>query len=318
MKEITTVGFFTYNCSMGSNIEDGNNSLITDHRRQWRECRYVYPVISRRARGLSIGVNLNIDMHCNFNCIYCQIDRKKRRVVFDVIIHALQEELRLALSAAVSGRLWTEERFATTPAGLRRVNDIAFSGDGEPTLIPLLPEAVSAAAEILDEMGLTKEGVGIVIISNATNLGREGMDDIVETLRTHNGRIWAKLDAGTEVFFQKVNRPSGEITLQRIVDDIARVSKSLPIVLQTLMFRFRGRKPHKKQIGAWIGRLEEILEKGGQIDLVQLHTVARPPAESTVSPLPDAQLEEIAAEVRQRLPDLRVDTFYSPSTFTSE
>ena len=46
-----------------------------DHRRDLGENRYVYAVVSRRARGLSIGVNLNPDKVCNFDCPYCQVDR---------------------------------------------------------------------------------------------------------------------------------------------------------------------------------------------------------------------------------------------------
>jgi len=193
-------GFFTYNYLMNIESDNGEYSLVTDHRRQWRDCCFVYPVISRRAKGLSIGVNLNIDKNCNFNCVYCQIDRSVHRSIFDVNIHTLGEELRLALSAAVSGRLWTEERFASTPPELQRINDIAFSGDGEPSLIACLPEAVATAGVVLDEMSLTEKGVGIVIISNSTNLRTDKMIQVVETLRSHNGRIWAKLDAGTEGF----------------------------------------------------------------------------------------------------------------------
>src|SRR5947208_956480 len=49
--------------------------LFMQHSRSWRENRYVYPVISRRSKGLSIGVNLNPDKVCNFDCVYCCVDR---------------------------------------------------------------------------------------------------------------------------------------------------------------------------------------------------------------------------------------------------
>ena len=41
-----------------------------DHRRELDANRYVYAVVSRRARGLSIGVNINPDKACNFACPY--------------------------------------------------------------------------------------------------------------------------------------------------------------------------------------------------------------------------------------------------------
>src|SRR5262245_55055283 len=40
--------------------------------------RFVYTVISSRARGLSVGVNMNPDKHCNFDCVYCEVNRAER------------------------------------------------------------------------------------------------------------------------------------------------------------------------------------------------------------------------------------------------
>ena len=49
--------------------------LHTQHERRFEANRFVYPVLSRRSKGLSLGVNLNPDKVCNFDCIYCQVDR---------------------------------------------------------------------------------------------------------------------------------------------------------------------------------------------------------------------------------------------------
>ena len=51
------------------------HSVLSDHARQFDELRFVYPVVSRRSKGLSLGVNLNPDKVCNFHCPYCQVDR---------------------------------------------------------------------------------------------------------------------------------------------------------------------------------------------------------------------------------------------------
>ena len=48
----------------------------TDHPRLFQGNKFVYPVLSRRSRGISVGVNLNPDKVCNFDCIYCQVDRR--------------------------------------------------------------------------------------------------------------------------------------------------------------------------------------------------------------------------------------------------
>src|SRR6202171_38305 len=109
------------------------NLVVRDHRRTFQDNRYVYAVVSRRSKGVSIGINLNPDKICNFDCIYCQVDRKTPPVVRDVNMSRLRDELVDMIDLVVSGELFEMERFHDTPPALRRLNDIAFSGDGEPT-----------------------------------------------------------------------------------------------------------------------------------------------------------------------------------------
>jgi len=287
---------------------DGNARRVhTDHRRQWRDCLYVYPVISRRAGGLSVGVNLNPDKRCTFACVYCQIDRTVPREAYPIDLPVLRNELRQALQAVASSELWAEPRFAAVPRALRRLNDIAFSGDGEPTCLPNFDEAVRAAADAKRLAG--RDDVKIVVITNATRLRSPQVARALPILDTCNGEIWAKLDAGSEERFRRVNRPAEGLTLAQIVADIAFVAAGRPVVIQTLLFRAAGEPPAASEIDAYIARLREILDAGGRISLVQLHTVARPPAERDVSALSSEELEAIAALVRAALPALAVQTF---------
>ena len=281
--------------------------VLRDHRRQWRHCLYVYPVISRRARGLSIGVNLNPDKRCTFSCVYCQINRRVHRGLTGVDLDILRDELHLAMEEAVSGRLFHEPRFNTTPQGLRRLNDIAFSGDGEPTCLENFDEAVRAAAEVQD--GFQRDDVKLVVITNATHLRSPQMQRALGVLDAHHGEIWAKLDAGTEAFFRRVNRPRDGLTLEHVTADITAVARERPVVIQTLLFRQDGAPPPAAEIEAYIARLRGMRDAGGQLRLVQLHTVARPPAEASVAALPDADLEAIAEHVRAELPDVSVETY---------
>src|SRR6266487_2811297 len=118
-----------------------------DHRRTFRENLYVYAVVSRRSKGVSIGINLNPDKVCNFDCVYCQVDRKTPPLVRDVDVPRLLAELEDMLDLVQDGGLFELERFRQTPPTLRRLNDIAFSGDGEPTTCPEFAEIVQAVAD---------------------------------------------------------------------------------------------------------------------------------------------------------------------------
>jgi wyosine [tRNA(Phe)-imidazoG37] synthetase (radical SAM superfamily) len=289
-----------------------DKSVLRDHRRQWRDYLYVYPVISRRARGLSIGVNLNPDKRCNFACPYCQIDRRKRRSLKYVDLIKMGQELATALDEAMSGRLWHERPFDTVKPALRRINDIAFSGDGEPTCVPNFDKAVEIAAAA--KKAALCNDVKLVVITNATALDQPQVQNALPILDVNNGEIWAKLDAGSEDYFQSVNRPCPGLTLDKIVLDIASIARARPVVIQTLFFRMRDQGPSAQEIAAYCGRLRSITGSGGRIKLVQLHTIARKPAQSWVTALPDRELDAIANTVRKLIPDAPVETYYGGAT----
>src|SRR5262249_2340725 len=125
--------------------------LHTDHARLFERNRFVYPVLSRRSGGISIGVNLNPDKICNFDCIYCQVDRRSHSETRFVETDALITELRSTLELVLSGRIFETLKFHDVPPRLRRLNDIAFSGDGEPTTYKNFDEIIVACAEIKRE-----------------------------------------------------------------------------------------------------------------------------------------------------------------------
>src|ERR1044071_5590833 len=121
-------------------------TLHTHHPRRFEENRFVYPVVSRRSAGISVGMNLNPDKICNFDCIYCQVDRTRQSETTFVETPALLEELNHLLEVTASGGLFESEKFRDTPPAWRRLNDIAFSGDGEPTTFRNFDQVVADCA----------------------------------------------------------------------------------------------------------------------------------------------------------------------------
>src|SRR5215467_13642404 len=89
--------------------------MFAEHSRTWRENLYVYPVISRRSKGLSIGVNLNPDKACNFDCIYCQVDRTTPGPVRIVEISAVAAELNGLLDSVADQSLFLDSPFDALP-----------------------------------------------------------------------------------------------------------------------------------------------------------------------------------------------------------
>ena len=65
----------------------------TEHSRDRAGYKYIYPVISRRSGGLSVGINLNTNNACNWRCIYCQVPNLTRGSAPPVNLKKLQREL---------------------------------------------------------------------------------------------------------------------------------------------------------------------------------------------------------------------------------
>jgi wyosine [tRNA(Phe)-imidazoG37] synthetase (radical SAM superfamily) len=264
------------------------------HSRHWHENKFVYPVVSRRSKGISIGVNLNPDKVCNFDCIYCQVDRRSESETPFVELPRLLGEIDEMLARGASGALFDEPEFRDLPPDRRRLNDIAFSGDGEPTTYRNFDEIIAAVADLKQRRGLDQ--VKLVLITNASMFHRPVVQKGLALLDQHQGEIWAKLDAGTAAYFQLVDRT--RIPFQQILDNLLSAAKIRPLVIQSLFMRIHGVPPSPAEIEAYCGRLAEILRAGGAIQYVQVYTVARTPAESFVTPLEPGELESIASAVR--------------------
>jgi len=206
------------------------------------------------------------------------------------------EELGEVIKLLQSGELYQEEAFAGVPGHLRRLNDIALSGDGEPTAAKEFTDVCRVCARLKEGAGL--KAVKLVLITNASLLHKTMVQEGLAVLDGHEGEIWAKLDAGNEAYFRFINQT--EIQYSLILDNITVTAKKRPVVIQSLFVRVDGKRVGEKEIADYADRLGEILERGGKISLVQLHTVAREPRDMRVSALSNKELEDIADEIRDR------------------
>ena len=278
---------------------------FAEHARDWGQNLYVYPVISRRSRGLSVGVNLNPDAACNFDCVYCQVDRSQPPRVRTVDLTVLGVELAAMLDWATDGSLFEHPQFRGLSGELKVLRDIAFSGDGEPTTCPVFAEAVSLAAELKRERGLT--GVCLVLITDACYLSRPEVEAGLTVMDANQGEIWAKLDAGTEEYFRAVNRPN--YSLAHVLANIIHAARIRPVVIQSLWMRLHGQPPPVEEVTAFLDRLRSILREGGRIARVQVYTIARRTTEPYATMLSDEEVNDIAARVASALP-VEVAAYY--------
>ena len=255
--------------------------------------RFVYVAISQRARGLSIGVNLNPDKRCNFDCVYCEVDRdtpgRGRKVDLEVMAAELERWLRLQHE----GKLGELEWFRNLPPELLELKEVALSGYGEPTLCPNFDGVVREVLYLRSTRKLPF--FKTVLITNGTGLDlprvTAGLDLLCE-----QDEIWVKLDAGTQEYYQQVNRPT--LPFWRILANILAVSKKRPVIIQSLFPLVNGQEPPWAEIEEYTQRLKELKAAGAQISMVQVYSAHRPPHRPNCEHLALKSLSRIAAHVR--------------------
>ncbi len=298
-------------------------NLFQSHSRSFEHNRHVYPVVSRRARGMSIGVDL-CPGRCTFRCVYCsefgaltsppaELPTDAERVSQcagrgtdkGIDLELLRHELTAMLAAILGGEIFLHPPFDETPDAYRRLNDIALSGSGEPTLSP----AFEAACALIGELGQAVRGQApgqwphpkLVLITNATALCLPSVWrglDALSASGAMEAEIWAKLDAGTTTHYAAMNR--ARVPFDRVLQNLLAAGQRHRIVIQSLFGELDGRPPSTDEIDAWLERLEALRQGGADIAGVQVYTVARKTAEPTIRALPDEALMAIAERVRTR------------------
>lgn len=299
-------------------MAEGTHRLtFEDHRRSLEAFGIVYPVLSRRSRGVSIGVNLNLDKACNFDCIYCQVDRTGDRTgdmtavdTGAVSLERLRQELSALLGWVKDGTLFVSPPFDSVPPNLRRVNDICFAGDGEPTSAPEFLDAVQVAASLRASFGL--DALKLVLITNATLLQRPAVEAALAVMDGANGEIWAKLDAGTEAWYRRIS--GSHVPFSRILENLRACGRKRPLVLQTLFLDVEAGGMPEEEVEAYIQRVKWLLEEGAMLRSIQLYTVARRTPQPGVYALSNPALDALVAQLRLALP-LPVEPFYGSASY---
>lgn len=268
--------------------------------------RHVYAVLSSRARGLSVGVNINPDQFCNFDCTYCEVDRRhsaRPSSPTGVNAHAVATELSNALTQIRAGALLQHTFFSALPPEMLRLVHVAISGDGEPTLCPNFGEVIEGIVH-LRAAGLAPY-FKMVLVTNGTVLDQPGVRAGLR-LFTRSDEIWIKLDAGTQAAMDVVNRPS--VALERVLRNLLEVGRQRPVVVQSMFVEIDGQIPERTELCEYARRLGELKEKGAQIAMVQVYSATRPHHSRRCRHLSLRVLSEIATLVHQ-LTGLRVEVF---------
>jgi wyosine [tRNA(Phe)-imidazoG37] synthetase (radical SAM superfamily) len=265
------------------------------HDRDAAGLTYVYPVLSRRAGGVSVGINLNTNNACNWRCIYCQVPDLGRGGPPPVDLALLESELRGMLDQILTGDFMAR----MVPEGMRRLNDIALSGNGEPTSAAEFAETVDLVGRVVAEFGLTGR-IRVVLISNGSLMTRPSVQAGLHRLAEIGGEVWFKLDRATSEGVRAVNQT--ETTPERVLRNLRLCAEACPTWLQTCMFALDGAPPPGPELAAYLDLLRRAIAEGIALRGVLLYGLARPSAQpeaARLSRLPDEWLLALAARIGQ-------------------
>jgi wyosine [tRNA(Phe)-imidazoG37] synthetase (radical SAM superfamily) len=257
-----------------------------DHDRDAAGLKYVYPVVSRRAGGVSLGVNLNVNNACNWRCVYCQVPELVRGGPPPVDMARLEAELRRMLDAIVLGDFMVRE----VPEEMRRLNDIALSGNGEPTSAEDFPEVVGLVGALIREYGLAGR-VKPILISNGS---------LVRRARIHGSEVWFKLDRVGEAPTRRVNGVASHP--DRVLRALATTVAHCPTWIQTCVFALDGAPPAEPELTEYLNFLARALNEGITPRGVLLYGLARAstqPEAPRLARLPRGWVEALAARIER-------------------
>jgi wyosine [tRNA(Phe)-imidazoG37] synthetase (radical SAM superfamily) len=276
---------------------DSHKLDVTDHSRDSAGLHYVYPVVSRRAGGVSIGINLNTNNACNWRCLYCQVPDLVRGTAPPVDLPLLEKELSGFLHELQHG-----DFMQRVPPEARRINDIAISGNGEPTSAQEFVEVIEIIARY------KPADLKLVLISNGSLMQRDNVQQGLRRMAQINGEVWFKLDRASEAGMALVN--DTKMTLEKVQQNLATASACCPNTwLQTCWFALDGVAPSAQDEDDYVDFLKGMLRGGIKPQGVLLYGLARPSLQEEaprLSALTNGQMESFAARIRMLGVDVRL------------
>ena len=259
--------------------------------------RLVYPVVSRRSGGLSLGVNLNPDKKCTFNCVYCQVDRRKKIIDLKVDITQIVSELKYWL-----------EVFANNEGKYKGFSlmDISIAGDGEPTTAKELPHILLKLIEIKKEYRLNE--CKIILFTNASRLNRRDLTPVLEDLMANCGEIWCKFDFWDEQSFKIINR--SKVSANKLLENIKAVGRKYPLTLQSCFFSWQSEVYNNSKYQQYVELVNQLIHDGVNIRLIQAYTLARQPADARAVAWSDTEMNQLTRFLGQRI-SVPIEAFYA-------
>ncbi len=248
-------------------MSDDMQLSTTNHDRDAVGMLYVYPVVSRRAGGVSVGINLNPNNACNWHCAYCQVPNLIRGVAPEIDLIVLRDELHCLLADIVDGDFMLQH----VPEACRKLCDVAISGNGEPTSCAQFDAVVQTIVHVMQSFDLH---VPLRLITNGSYVHKNHVRQGLALMAEHHGEVWVKVDSVTDAGIERIN--GVKLNATRLRQQVETVAAVCPTWIQTCMLSWQGELPAESEVLAYLDFLHALLADAVSIHGVLLYGLARP------------------------------------------
>lgn len=238
---------------------------VENHNRDVVGLTYIYPVVSRRAGGVSLGINLNPNNKCNWQCIYCQVPDLQRGVAPVIDLKLLEDELDGFLHELLFGSYMQEH----VPEVCRTLCDLAISGNGEPTTCPNFDQVVDLIVRLMEKYELT---IPLRLITNGSSVHKQHVLSALHLMEKKHGEVWFKVDAIGESMTKRMNGVSLSADWQ--MKQLQLTAEACPTWLQTCVLKQQ--EENETFADEYLSWLKSVLHRGIKIKGVLLYGLARP------------------------------------------
>ena len=191
------------------------------------------------------------------------------------------------------------ELIAARPAASQssQVEDIAFSGNGEPTLSPMFAPAVEVVSNVWRDMQRSGR-IKIRLITNGSRVLHPDVQEGLRCIAAAQGEAWFKVDGGSRESILRTN--DVELSPHGVSRRLAICAELVSTWVQTCVFSIDGVIPDE----VWLRDYLAILDAAGPARLkgVLLYGLARQSMQleaNRLSRLSLSQIEEIASAIRK-------------------
>ena len=270
---------------------------VKDHNRNAAGLTYIYPVISRRSGGLSIGINFNTNNACNWHCVYCQVPNLSLGAAPELDFELLETELTFFLQDVLHGDFY--DRFEMEPE-LRVIKDIAISGNGEPTSVKGFAKVIELIIRVTEQAKIP-DPFQYVLITNGSLIHHSDVQDGLKLFNQYNGQVWFKLDSATDKGRDLTNHSA--LSLQKHTENLLISARLCSTWVQTCMLQFESGQGlvNATEQEAYLALLQQVSQ---QVSLqgVMLYSLAREslqPEANMITSVTEQQLNDFTQRVRQ-------------------